>query len=373
MADPSENKQPILGTGEGEVPLVKPSPDIQVRTMASDINSLGETGGQNVRSYTPPPPSDSPAKDQQTVEPPTVKQTSETKPSPSMSGGSPSGGSPPSPPPADLGATPPIKEKKSSKKLAVGIIVFLILVGLAAIGYFFVLPLISSPDIDTPIDIEEAAPPVDEPPLIPPAEEEAPPVEEEEPPAEEEPPLSPTHSSLLQTSADATNEVTLSEINLAAIKEGFDLTTSSEPTFKELIFKDSDDQVLNFAQIMQNILPTLFTEELSAIFEENNFTIFSYSDDQNVWAGYIGKLKADSVIADAQSNISQLEQSTELNNLFLTAPGESQEWKDGQVEGVASRYLIFENGAALNYAWLNDVFIIGTSYPSFKEAIKKLQ
>ena len=124
---------------------------------------------------------------------------------------------------------------------------------------------------------------------------------------------------------------------------------------------------------MQNILPTLFTEELSAIFEENNFTIFSYSDDQNVWAGYIGKLKADSVIADAQSNISQLEQSTELNNLFLTAPGESQEWKDGQVEGVASRYLIFENGAALNYAWLNDVFIIGTSYPSFKEAIKKLQ
>ena len=370
MADFPENKQseekPILGTGEGEVPLVKPSPDVQVRTMASDINSLKETGGQNVKPYTPPP--DSLAKDQQTVEPPPVKQTPKTQSVPPMSGGS-----PPSPPSTNLETKSPMKDKKSSKGLAIGIIVFLIIVGLAAIGYFFVLPLISSPDIDTPIDIEEAAPPVDEPPLIPSAEEEAPPVEEEEPLAEEEPPLTPTHSSLLQTSADVISEVTLSEINLAAIKEGFDLTTSSEPTFKELIFKDSDDQVLNFAQIMQNILPTLFTEELSAIFEENNFTIFSYSDDQNVWAGYIGKLKADSVIADAQSNISQLEQSTELNNLFLTAPGESQEWKDGQVEGVASRYLIFENGAALNYAWLNDVFIIGTSYPSFKEAIKKLQ
>ncbi|MEK7512756.1 MAG: hypothetical protein AAB601_00990, partial [Patescibacteria group bacterium] len=56
MADPTERPGP-LGTGEGEAPLVGPSPqNVALRTMASDIASIQSSGGGQPRSYTPPPP-----------------------------------------------------------------------------------------------------------------------------------------------------------------------------------------------------------------------------------------------------------------------------------------------------------------------------
>ena len=381
------SQPPSLGTGEGESPLAKPSevskaPQVDVRTSASDIKSMQESGGGPPRPYTPPPPPppteggsgqkipSAPTEKQsfsQVFKPPQVEQPSIT----------------PAKLPDSLGGMQ-ISDKKSKKGLFLGILALIIVVGVAAAGYFFVYPIFfqtpeeievpQEPVSSTPTEIPTVpeVPVVPEVPAVPPEDEQV----EEETGILEESSLTPTiteHASLFKMSADLSEDASLSAFDLSGVRGATQFTTAEVSVFKEIVLKDSESNFVSLSGLMDVLLAGIFTSDVVGTFEPD-FTMFAYTDDKGTWPGYVMKLKSDSVLADVKSSISQIESDTNITNLFLTDPGSSATWKSGQVEGVSNRYLTFgQSGAGLNYGWLDNTLVIGTSYPGFQEALKRLK
>ena len=117
------NPKPI-GTGEGEVPLTNSgAPKIDIRTLATDTKSLQEEGMVSPKPYIPPP----------SIPTPPVNKIPETTFSPPA----PIDMRTPSRPtiPQDLKNSLP---KKKTKLLPV--IVLVLAVGFAALGYFVIYP-----------------------------------------------------------------------------------------------------------------------------------------------------------------------------------------------------------------------------------------
>ncbi|MCP6720157.1 MAG: hypothetical protein KJI72_02410 [Patescibacteria group bacterium] len=381
-----QNQPPSIGTGEGEVPLAKPpgapkEPKVDVRTSTSDIKSMQESGGGPPRPYTPPPPPTggeggqqippaAPEKKQsfsQVFKPPQVEQSPTPAKLPESSGG------------MQVGA------EKSKKGLFLGILALIIVVGLVAAGYFFVYPFFFQAEEVVEVPQESVSPPSAEVPTIPevPAIPEVPevPLEgeqvEEEAEVMEEISLTPTiteHTSSFKTPADLSEDVDLFALDLGSVRSSIQFTTAEVPIFKELVLKDSEGNFVSFSGLMDALLPAVFSGEVIGVFEPD-FTMFAYTDDKGTWPGYVARLRSGAVLSDAEGGVSQLENDTNITNLFLIDPGSSTTWEGGQTEGVSNRYLTFsQSGAGLNYGWLNnDTLVIGTSYSGFQEALKHLK
>ena len=127
MADQNFNQvpSPSPAGGGGQ------KPPMDVRTMASDLNSI--QGGGSPQSYTPKGPDPKP--NQAAPQP-------ETQPSQNFNFQIPQV-------PTDLSAPAaspemPIKQKKSGRGALVGIISFVVVIALGALGYFVVYPMLST-------------------------------------------------------------------------------------------------------------------------------------------------------------------------------------------------------------------------------------
>lgn len=351
--------KPSIGTGEGESPLSGPiNNQDTLRTMGSDLKSLQETGGQTVKPYTPPSSPPPPIKPEKPAEPIFQPPTIDAGPV----------NLPPTPPPASLQPTIPAQSHK--KGFVVGLIVFLAVIGLAAATYFYIYPNFILPRLGVVTTPETTPTP---PPAAPEQNIEVPPAET--PPAEPTPETETPagHNSVFKTAADTTQEVSLATIDLANLKTSLNPVAAATPTIKEFTLKDDLGAFLKFGQVMSVVLPDVFDEELNALFEENDFTVFVYSDSRDGWPGFIGKVKNAADLETAKQKVALLESSADLKNIFAQDPGTGQAWKAGQTEGVTNRYSTFtQAGAALNYGWLNNYLIISASYSSFKEALKKL-
>jgi len=351
----SKEKQ-TLGTGEGESPLGAPSsPKIDLRTMASDEKSLKEMGGTEPRPYTPPPdPTFGQMLEKNVINPPS----------------SPSTPLPPPPIPADL-----TKIKSKGKKSPFGLVIVLVLVvGAAALGYFVIYPnFIKKPVVpavpvcgnsvcengeDTsscPADCQTPPPPAnpvcgnsvcetsedfqncpaDCQALLPP------------------PPPTTEHTSLFKISADAT------------ANEGGALPKLPVGSVIEILGPYSK---------LSEILP----ESLKTAFSETEYTSFVYMDKNDTSAGgSIFKLKSGADLAAAKQAWMDMAENPQFYlTTFLSASGggEPKTWQNGQANGVASRYLTFTNPIfAINYGWLGDKVIMTTSYNAFKEAVRRVQ
>lgn len=354
--------KPVIGTGEGESPLRGPVGNQDtMRTMGSDLKSLQETGGQTVKPYIPP---SSPSQPQ--PEPPASKPAEPIFQPPTIDAGPVN--FPPAAPPASLQPTIPAQSHK--KGFVVGLIIVLAIIGLAAAGYFYVYPNFILPLLGVVAPTETLTPPPAEPGQI----IEVSPVEI--PPAETQPETvtpAASHNSLLKTAADSVQEISLATVDLTNLKTAINPLAATTPTFKEFTLKDDSGAFLKFGQVMNLVLPDVFDAETSTLFEENDFTVFVYSDSRDGWPGFIGKVKNTADLETAKQKIALLESSADLKNIFAQDPGAGQTWKAGQTDSVTNRYLSFtQTGAALNYGWLNNNLIITTSYNAFKEALKKL-
>ncbi len=374
-------------------------PNVDVRTFGSDVKSVADSGGGSPKSYTPatPPPSPKLPETQAPDRPERTPLEVEKKPEMKQSFGevfpSVSKEKTPTPAPAPmsfeaggLGAEG-VKTKKSPKGLFIGILVLIIIVGLFAVGYFFVYPFFfggeteEAAEVPPPVSAPESSaevPAVPEIPEVPVVTESGTttPAEGEETATEPEAPAETTlteHASLFVSAADASSDATLSELNVSAYKGSLEFTTAEVSVLNEQVFKDSEGVLINFTNLAGALLPGIFTENLSQSFE-SDFTFFTYTDSKGTWPGFIAKLGSDAVLADVQTQVAGLETSENLANLYLTDPGSQTSWKSGTVEGVSNRYLSFSlDGASLNYGWQDNLLVVSTSFSGFQETLKRLK
>lgn len=255
---------------------------------------------------------------------------------------------------------PPLKKqgKKSSGKLLAIIIAIAVVAAAGAAGYFFVWPILSSrffsPVTETP-----------------------PPEETPETGGETIPTIPSSYTSLFVKQTASQENLVLEEMNIQSLKEKLNASalTNTDQNVKEIIFKDSSEELLSFADLLPVILPEFVAEDLAGYFG-NSLTAFLYTDANGSWPGYIAQVLSNDVLLQAKSTVSEIENSNNLKNFFLTDTDSSQGFKSGQVgePAVPTRYLIFEKaGAALNYGWLDNKLIITASYSAFQKALEHLR
>lgn len=363
---------------------------MEARTMGSDIKSVQESGGGAPRPFAPGAFSVPPAGGSAPI-PPVVPKPPVPPVAPSIPPVIPRPSVPPIPPipprpsmPQAVPAPQPLK-KSGSKKGLFGVILALVLIaGAAALGYFFVFPLFFGKS-DAPAAPEGTASPLpspDEglpssdffnpPPVLSPE-----PEPESVPPAESvipAPPAPAGHTSFLSTPADITSQVTLEVPSAGALRETLGFTTVQVPSLKEVVLKKSDGIVYEFPEIGAALLPEFFTEDMTSLLALD-FTFAVYTDSRGSWPVYI--LEASSAdLSFIQQRFAGIETAgvAALGNLFLSSPGGSGAWKDGSVLGASGRYLTFtQAGASLNYAWIGNRLVLGTSYAATQEAVRRLR
>ena len=354
MADyqfPGQNQwseKPVIGTGEGESPLAPaPQNEITMRTMASDSTSIKEMGGGDPRPYTPNATPIS-----QTQKPPEVPNQS----SPTIN-------------PSQVTEIPviPIPQKKNGSMFIILAVVIIVL-GLGAIGYFYVYPkFISSGTPEVVVEEPQTNEPVT--PVV-----DATTTEVAATTTVEVPPISNglgNHISLFKTAADFSSETTLVSETIAAIKEAWKGTTVEVPVFKETVFKSADGKIFGQSKLVPLFLPSFITTSSTSLFEED-FTLFTYTDQKGVWPGIILKAKTDT-LAQAKEEAKKIEASVEWRSLFILDPGKEQTWKDGKVGTTGARYISFATkGNALSYTWFDNTLLISSSYQGAQDAAKKL-
>jgi hypothetical protein len=344
---PGQGQQ--IGTGEGESPIIKSTiPNMDVRTMASDMQSV--SSGSAPKPYAPQTttPANVPPRTPSPITPPPDQsfQIPQTDVLENQSGE----------------PTP----KKSSKGIFTALIVFIVVVGLAALGYFVIYPIffaapatpvpaVPAPE-PTPTPSPEPAPtPTPEPtstaPVIP----------------------APVHASLFTTPADS--QIETSVVTNGSALSGLTLNTTASPSLTEIVYKGSDGTLIKFGGILNEVLRLDISSNpaLASAFNDLTATGLVYGDGSARWLGFAVQLSAG---ANASAAFQQaFEAVASYGNLFASDPGTAQIWKDGQITGVTgNRYLLFsKSGFAVDYGWVGNKLVIMTSYDGFKDAVNRLK
>jgi len=366
--------------------------DLEARTMASDQKSIQDRGGAEPKPYVPQGPAPEIGANRADSPPtPPLNPLSNPTPldsafhqddKPNVSATPPS--APISPPPAP----PSSSSQPGSKKLFIGIVAAVLLLGVGIAVYFFIFQkpaaVVSNPPANNAAETPEAGQPtlpVYEVPKVSTSSEagnvpessatstptSTPAESESQPPAG----LA-SHLSLLNKPADVINEVQLSAVNLAELRKALEFS-SSVPSLREVIFKNSDERVIPFQDIIGNF-SSIFDSNLAQNFEADA-TYVTYNNDQGTWFGLAVKAKSDTDLNALKESVAAIEKNKEeIKNFYLADPGEPGIWQTGAVSGVAARYLKFSrNGASFNYGWSGDTLIIETSYAGFKQLLSYLK
>ncbi|MDP3725490.1 MAG: hypothetical protein Q8R20_03420 [Nanoarchaeota archaeon] len=363
--------------------------------MTSDIKSVQETGGGAPRPYVPP---------QGTGQYPAPQNPSGIAGHASQNPSGIAGHAPqapgsiqgkgvenlkPSLAPSPM-VGPAKKPAKGFKKGIFTLIISLIIVlGAGVIGYFFVFPLFGGSDATTP---PTTTPPPASPIApgtpdegtglfdIPSGNVDVPPatdtVTPTTPPASVPPPssaLPPAHTSFLSIPADLASKISIESVTVGALQQAIGFTTAQVASLKEVVLT-RDGSPLRLSDLGSGLLPQFFTEDVSGLFEED-FTYAVYTDTKGSWPVYVFRVSPSRDIASAKSKFAMIEKESAgtLGNLYLSSPGGTGTWKDGQILGTPGRYVTFtQAGASLNYLWLENFLVVGTSYAATQETVKRL-
>ncbi len=405
---PPQNPAPQNQAGSGRIDppanqqggSVSPQPPVNLdaRTMASDIKSIQESGGSFPRPYAPQPPSkeekqepmpqpkEEGGRKEQVFTPPPAQPPQQTanSPFPPRSSQQPPQQPPQKPqtPPQQIPEPIPPTPKSGKKGLFVGLIVFLIIVGLAAVGYFFVYPLFQSDEAVVVPSVTPSA--TEETPTVIPEEtsaEELTPASTSSEPSEtatSTPPESTTpepelgaHVSPFKQVPDLKPEVSIATFSTSALHTVLQFDAVETPVFREVIIKDAGDKLLTTRRLMTILAPQTFDEATQDLFSLDP-TIFVYTNSAGSWPGVILALEDGVSLETTKQKISVLEQQNEIPSFFLADPGTPGTWADGKAGTLPYRYLDFGNGARFHYLWLGNSLIFSTSYDGFKAALNRL-
>lgn len=404
------------------MPQQNPPPkDASMRTMSSDVNSMGQTGGGEPKPFVPtdqgtgfsePPkqpvenqpqqsgwPQESAVvggvspeekkqgeikADESSFEPPKIEpQENQTGEASAFNPEEGAQDQTPRPETAQIQSPSPeeappkgVKEITGKKKspLIAWVVAFVLVVGIGLGSYFFIFPILFDSPPPAITDHEEAPAPVvvpeeEEEVAIPEEEEEVEEIEEEV--AEAPEPVLRTmemYSFPLNIQADLESEVSIENLEAGGLRQLVEFESTDVPIFKEVVVK-YQGEFLSLAGLMDILLPNTFSDETLAEFIPEAY-LFVFSNQQGTWPGVIARARNSENLQNlAQIVRNELESSDSLNYLYLTDPGEPGPWADGQVVNFSGRYLPFSiAGASLNVVWLDDYFLISTSWPGATEA-----
>lgn len=380
-------QNPVIGTGEGEVPLAKPPiADMTMRTMGSDISSMKASGGGEPRPYAPKEVSYSagaapmPAAPQPMSAAPQMPQSySAPAASPQMNFGN----------IAPVSVVAQAAPAKSGSALFIILAAIITSVGLGAVGYFFVYPQFAAPT--TPVVTEQTPATAPAPgtevsaTTTSPATTTA--ITEPVPPtpaatssvstasavsATPELPTVAAHVSMLKTAADFSAEATLGSITLDAIKNAFTSNPVEVPVLKEVTLKNDSGKVYAFAAIAPLFMPTTFNPSTLALFSPDA-SFITYTDKTGTWPAIVLELVTGADMTAAKTAIAAIEKNNEYASLFIVDPGTPSTWKDGKVGTTVARYISFsKTGVAFNYTWIGNRLVLSSSYAGAQEIAKRI-
>ncbi|NCN52925.1 hypothetical protein GW950_00485 [Candidatus Wolfebacteria bacterium] len=345
--------RPIMSTqNRSASPIAPPPPEITLRTMQSDTESIKQSGGST--------PTPKPFTPEQFKKPLAPRPPAPSKITPSEFGASKLQGA------QSIESSSIIEEDVESKfnfkRISVWVGTLVIAVGFGLLGYFVIFPALfpsqlpPEPILNTPTTPET--------PVVP-----------EVPSAPEIPEATPIiHNSFLNS--DSSTTLQLVAVDLLTLTNNLQQEAqkgSLNGSLVEVIINDSNGQVAS-PRILSSILPEFSKETLSQTFTDD-FTAALYYDANGTWPVYVFDLSLETNILEAQANMSEIENSNNLSNFFLGSPGSpTGVFKDGQANGTLTRYQTYSNtGAALNYGWEGNKFIVSTSYSGMKKALENLK
>ena len=345
MADQLNNTNQPQG---GQVPPPPSTGSVDIRTQGSDINSIKQSGGAspqpqqfNLGANNNAPQAPAP---QQGGEPPANLPTA-----PQQGGGEPV---------FDPNQAPKGSSKKVDiKKLSLIGIAVLVLIILAWVGYAYVYPIFFPSNVVPPVVVNENQNNVI-------------------PPAGENIDNNTTNENQTNVEAETVAPINLIDLTGASGSYGANLETlsndlvniaglsvfSQENNFNELILTNFKNERASFSDFLVSVLEldqalaeSLFTSDMSAF--------LYYDENENLSVGYVGKIKEDASLTAARDFIKDIETSENLINIFTSNSLEKNgTFKDGQVNSLPARYLLFSNNKALDYFWSGNHIVITTSY-----------
>ncbi len=323
------------------------SREVKVRTMESDLKALNETG----ETPSPQEPLSNQPLAGDTFTNSNVPEEPIFKPV-----------EPPLPPEFNLPPMPPLKgemepaakPERSGNNVLKTTIALILLAGVGALGYFYGYPLLVKTWTPAEPETNVAEETQVEQPVTQPEEIAAPPEPE----------------------TAGKEETTLAQLDLTSLRQTLKQTSSSaaKGSLKEIALK-SGENIMTFSGLLPLILPEFVSGDLTTYFEDS-LTVFIYTDENGSWPGYVAKAKDDIELLQAKSTMAEIENSSNLKNIFLEDITTIQGFKDGKAGSpqIDTRYLVFAKpGAALNYGWLNRHLIISASYPGFQKALESLR
>lgn len=318
---------PSVEPSNSPIPSSPSGPEYEIRTMASDKETIKASGGAETapRSFIPASPSGEPVFN-----------------------------------PA-LGAE---AKKSASKKAIVIAIVSIVVIGIGALAFFFIKPLLTAPVV-TPPPLPSA--------II--TEEEVAPLSPELPSVAES---VTAHSSFFTVAADIVEPKLVEEVSLDSLKAAFVAPEDAVPADASLreIVLSSPSGLLPFSEFISVLLPDMNAEGMKAIFE-NDFTLFTYRSKLSDLPGFIAKVKPEAVPEVLASVSSAVESSPNLKNLYLSDPGKISAFKSGTINGDPVKYASFASaGLAFDYGWFKNAeeanyLVVSSSFEGMKEAIKR--
>lgn len=147
-------------------------------------------------------------------------------------------------------------------------------------------------------------------------------------------------------------------------------------TFFEIEMKNEDGEPLALTDFLSRtralVLGKAFLEESFY----RDFTAFVYREKNDLWPGYVIRLKPGLTQLVLQDEVKKIETSPDVENLFLSEPSEPRagEFAEKQIGTRPMRYLVFGNsGAMFAYSWFNsETLVISTSEEGLRRAFDYL-
>ena len=355
--EPKESK--FIGTGEGESPLANvPFKKIDMRTMESDMSSVKSSGGGAPAPYAPGASGQPQTSPQSSSNAPQVPQGMATFNVADMSAPT-SGGMPP------VGGSPAVQRAEPStphgnNKAFLWAIIGIVILGLLAAGYFFLLPGLRGVG-----ELKEEASPAAE----------APAVEETESPAPSigtEPETVAVHASFFKTPADVVAELQPQLWSSTGVKALIQPASTSVPLLKELVLKTSGNQPIAFGSFTEMFFPSFFSKSMLLNFQ-SDFTFVSYANKTGTWLGFVARLKDSADIAAVQREMNAFQSEAGIKDFYLSDPGSALSWKDGKIGGKPASVMEFSTrGIEFSYVWFDRYLIVSSNMEGAAEIVKRL-
>ncbi len=165
------------------------------------------------------------------------------------------------------------------------------------------------------------------------------------------------------------NQLTLDELNVS-LKPASDSILPKD-SIKEISLKADGKLVASYG-LLQLLLQGSGVE---TIFEDD-LTGFLYFDEKTAWPGYIFRLKESQDLDSAKVAVANIEKTVNFAVFYPTDPGVPSKagFKNGKSGDLPTRYLTFpQANISFVYGWSDNYLIFSTSFDGFKKALGLLQ